>query len=53
MPFGLTGAPATFCRLKDLVLGGLKFKGVVVYLDDVQIYSKSFEEHLSLLRQVF
>ena len=53
MPFGLTGAPATFCRLMDLVLGGLKFKGVVVYLDDVQIYSKSFEEHLSLLRQVF
>ena len=45
MPFGLSGAPATFQRLRDQVLRGLKeFAGV--YLDDIVIYSSSWDEHL-------
>jgi hypothetical protein len=53
MPFGLTNAPATFQRLMERVLKGLQWKVLVLYLDDVVIYSKTFEEHLERLRIVF
>ncbi len=52
MPFGLTGALATFSRLLDKVLDGLIGKSCLVYLDDVIIYGKTFEETLSNLRLV-
>ena len=45
MPFGLHGAAATFQRLMDRVLAPVKaFAGA--YIDDILIYSKSWEEHL-------
>lgn len=51
MPFGLCGAPATFQRLMDQILRGLRdFVGV--YLDDIIIYSKTWDEHLDHLHQV-
>ena len=53
MPFGLTNAPATFQRLMDTVLRDILWQYVVVYVDDINIGSRSFEEHLLHLEQVF
>ena len=49
MPFGLKNAPATFQRLMDTVLSGLKWKGLLVYMDDIIIYSATPQEHLVIL----
>ena len=53
MPFGLKNAPATFQRLMDTVLSGLKWKGLLVYMDDIIIYSATPEEHLVTLADTF
>ena len=53
IPFGLCNAPATFSRMMDKVLFGLKMKICLVYLDDIQVYSDGFEEHLDRLAQIF
>lgn len=53
MPFGLTNAPATFQRLMDVMMHDAIGKFVLVYLDDINVYSKTFEEHLEHLQWVF
>ena len=53
MPFGLFNAPATFQRLMDLALAGLQWSQCLVYLDDVIVIGKTFDEHLQNLGAVF
>jgi hypothetical protein len=53
MPFGLMNAGATFHRAMDIVFVEESGKFIVIYLDDVTVFSQSHDEHLRHLRQVF
>ncbi len=53
MPFGLTNASATFQRLINYVLHDYLNDFVIVYLDDILVYSDTFEEYINHLRKVF
>ena len=46
MPFGLCNAGATFQRLMDVTLAGLRYESCLVYLDDIMIYSSDVALHL-------
>ena len=53
MPFGLINAPTTFCMLMNKIFHPYLDKFVVVYLNDIVIYSDTLKEHVEHLRKVF
>ena len=52
MPVGLTSAPATFQWLMQATMSDFMFQFLLVYLDDLLIYSKIFDEHLEYLERI-
>ena len=52
VPFGLSGAPGTFQGAMNVTLSPLQHKCVIVFFDDILVYSSSYEEHLQHLQQV-
>ncbi|GJR85442.1 cytochrome P450 78A7-like protein [Tanacetum coccineum] len=52
MSFGLTNAPATFCTLMNKLFHPFLDKFMVVYLDDIVVYSHTLEEHVLHLKQI-
>jgi hypothetical protein len=53
IPFGLMNVGATFQRSMDIAFVGENDMFMVIYLDDITIFSKSDDEHLQHLEQVF
>ena len=51
MPFGVTNAPAQFMNMMNDLLGDYLDKFVLVFLDDILIYSATLEDHLEHLRK--
>ena len=51
-PFGLINSPSVFERLMERVFAGLAFLILLIYLDDIIVYSKTFDEHLQNLKTV-
>ena len=53
MPFGLKNAPGTFQALMNSILGELIDRGILVYIDDILVYSHDLGSHTVLLKEVF
>jgi len=53
MPMGLTNSPATFQRAMNMVLSGLSWKMCLCFMDDVMVFTQTFEEHLDALGEIF
>lgn len=53
MPFGLTNAPATFQAAMNSIFATLLRKSVLIFMDDIVVYSKTLEEHKQHLAEVF
>ena len=53
LSIGLASAPGAFQNLTELILAGLAYEVALVYLDDVIVFGRNFEEHLKRLELVF
>lgn len=53
MPYGVTSGLATFQQTMNHILAPFLKKGVVVFIDDILIYSSTWDQHLKLLHSVF
>ena len=52
MPFGLNGAASTFQRTMELALHGLQWVTCLIYIDDIVVFGRSFNEHVSRVEGV-
>lgn len=52
MPFGLCNAPSTFQRLMQRIFGDQQCQSVLLYLDDIVVFSSTFQQHLERLEVV-
>jgi len=53
LSFGLCNAPSQFARIMELVMSGLTYDICLVYVDDILVFSKTFEEHCDRLSTIF
>ena len=53
MPFGLNNAASTFQRTMEMALQGLQWVTCLIYIDDIIVFGKSFDEHMQRIEQVF
>jgi exonuclease III len=53
LPFGLVNAPAAFQRYMDVALSGINFNCALIYLDDILIFSKTWDDHMRDCNAVF
>ena len=53
VPFGARNSPAVFERLMEKAFAGLTYRTLLIYLDDIIVYGKTFDIHLQNLEEVF
>ena len=52
-PYGLCNAGASYQRLMDICLSGLPPDHILAYMDDIAVFSRSFEQHMEDLAEIF
>ena len=53
MPFGLNSAASLFQRTMEMVLSGIQWNTCLIYIDDIIVFGKNLEEHISRVEEVF
>lgn len=52
MPMGLKGIAQTFQRTLQIILSGLQWQTCLIYLDDINVFRSTFDEHLKRVKEV-